>query len=116
MKKRNKNTNENNAADESNSKGATKDNRDIVMDSSPEIDENPSVAEISKAPKNMEIIEQDHTRIRVLDFLVLNIEAASNIIKNNTVKTSELTQIYGSFLKNHSNAERILAQSVELIK
>ena len=64
----------------------------------------------------MEVVEQDHTRIRVLDFLVLNIEAACNIIKNNTVKTLELAQIYGSFLKNHSNAEKILAQSVELIK
>ena len=86
------------------------------MDSSPDINENPTVAENIKVPQNMEIIEQDHTRIRVLDFLILNLEAASNIIKNNNAKTSELSQIYGSFHKNHSNAEKILAQSVELIK
>ena len=107
---------ETNAMDGSSIRGTAEEHEEVVIDSDSKFNQKHTEVTLSKAPQNVEVVEQDHTRIRVLDFLVLNIEAACNIIKNNTVKTLELAQIYGSFLKNHSNAEKILAQSVELIK
>ena len=71
-----------NAIDGSSIRGTAEENEEIVVDSDSKFNQKHTEVIPSKAPQNVEVVEQDHTRIRVLDFLVLNIEAACNIIKN----------------------------------
>ena len=51
-----------------------------------------------------------------MEMLLQNMNAVLNTIKNNSQKQQELQHIYGSYQKNQGIAEKLLTQSIDIVK
>ena len=67
--------------------------------------------------KKIEVKELDLTRVRIIDWLLKNMQNILNIIRSNSQRRKEeQANIYGSTNRNSEDAERMIAHCIYLVK